>query len=283
MSPSLLAPLWALLSLAIPAGAEWFYPGAGDAMVRLEEGPGGLHINGFPVERTGYLLARVADAAALRALAAMPEVAEVEVLAGDGHVVRVRPRESLDELTLCRLLRERHMAVWSHPDFLVETAPGGLPNDPYVSGEWHLTNVGQRGWTRGVDINAELAWTRSIGTGGLAAVIDTGVDAKHPDLRATLGHDYIDRDEDSSPVIKVDGAPHGTAVSGIIAAVDIFLGIGLEVIEHRPEAGGVDVFPAAIEGHEQPALPDRLIEHQPDILHRIIIFRESHLAPIRWF
>ena len=40
-----------------------------------------------------------------------------------------------------------------------------------------------------------------------------------------------------------------------------------EIVQHRPEAGGVDVFPAAVEHHEQPALLDRLVQLQPHVLH----------------
>ena len=67
----------------------------------------------------------------------------------------------------------------------------------------------------------------------------------------------------------------------IVAAVGQFLRVFEQVVEHRPEAGGVDVFPAAVEHHEQPALLDRLVQLQPDVLHAVIVFREDHLAPIR--
>ena len=42
----------------------------------------------------------------------------------------------------------------------------------------------------------------------------------------------------------------------------------------------MDVFPAAVEHHEQAALLDRLVQLQPNILHAIVVFGEHHLAPI---
>src|ERR1700722_9595329 len=69
-------------------------------------------------------------------------------------------------------------------------------------------------------------------------------------------------------------------VGGIFAAVGQFLRIFEKVVEHRPEAGSVNVFPATVEYHEQPTLLDRLAELEPDILHAIVVFREHDLAPV---
>ena len=58
------------------------------------------------------------------------------------------------------------------------------------------------------------AWHRSNGSGVTVAVIDTGVDASHPDLGNVLrGHDFVDND--SHPQ---DLNGHGTFVAGVIAA-----------------------------------------------------------------
>ena len=205
-----------VLTVTVPAGQDWFYPGAGDEIAMIEQGAAGYTIGGLPVERTGNLLARVADP---KALGALPEVSAVEVLRGDGHVVRVHTRPGVDEIALSRTLHERDDVVWSHPDFAMELVAHSLPNDPFVRDQWHLSNIGQRGWTPGVDINAELAWTKTTGKGGLVAVIDTGVQSTHPDLSVRLGYDYVDGDDDSNPVVSVDGSPHGTAVAGTAAAI----------------------------------------------------------------
>ena len=60
------------------------------------------------------------------------------------------------------------------------------------------------------------AWDVTQGSSKIVvAVIDTGVDAKHPDLRGALvpGWDFVGNDADPS-----DDQGHGTAVAGVIAA-----------------------------------------------------------------
>ncbi|HEV7605576.1 MAG TPA: S8 family serine peptidase [Candidatus Limnocylindrales bacterium] len=82
-----------------------------------------------------------------------------------------------------------------------------VPDDPQYAGggEWGLPLIG-----------APAAWDTSTGAGGpIIAVIDTGVDATHPDLggRVLAGYDFINHDGDAS-----DDNGHGTHVAGIIAA-----------------------------------------------------------------
>lgn len=64
-------------------------------------------------------------------------------------------------------------------------------------------------------IRAPLAWTRSEGEGVSIAVLDSGVDQKHPLLAANLGrgHNLV---EPGRPPI--DDSGHGTHIAGLIAA-----------------------------------------------------------------
>lgn len=85
------------------------------------------------------------------------------------------------------------------------------PDDPLVPEQWHLPHVG-----------AFDAWTLGDGAGVVVAVIDTGVNAAHPDLagRVLPGVDLI---EPGTPPDDPNG--HGTLVAGVIAAA-IGNGIG---------------------------------------------------------
>lgn len=77
-------------------------------------------------------------------------------------------------------------------------------DDPYASLQWGYRTV-----------RADVAARASDGGDVVVAVVDTGVDATHPDLRGAVlaGVDLVDRDDDAS-----DRNGHGTLVAGIIAA-----------------------------------------------------------------
>jgi subtilisin family serine protease len=79
---------------------------------------------------------------------------------------------------------------------------------------WGMFNPGASGRVD-ADIDAEQAWTRSTGAGITVGVVDTGVQAGHPDLggRVATGLNTVTNTTDTS-----DTAGHGTHVAGIIGA-----------------------------------------------------------------
>jgi thermitase len=80
-----------------------------------------------------------------------------------------------------------------------------VPNDPMYPSEWHLDKVG-----------VPSAWEITRGTSSvIVAVVDTGVDASHPDLanKVIPGYNAYNNNNDTSDVYG-----HGTKVAGIIAA-----------------------------------------------------------------
>lgn len=99
------------------------------------------------------------------------------------------------------------------PTFSYDTggAPGsGVVDDPLFARQWSLDQV-----------NADEAWARgATGAGVTIAVIDTGVDLDHPDLKAKLvaGVDIVAGKRDCLPGPQ-DENGHGTHVAGIAAAV----------------------------------------------------------------
>jgi subtilisin family serine protease len=129
--------------------------------------------------------------------------------------------------------------------------PFSLPSDPRFNELWALRNTGQTvngtAGTAGADINyvAAARRARTSTARPIVAVIDTGVDPTHPDLKDNLwinaqeivgneidddGNGYVDDsfgyDMANGRNDPVDAGSHGTHVAGTIAAVaDNALGI----------------------------------------------------------
>ncbi len=131
-----------------------------------------------------------------------------------------------------------------------------LPNDTHFDQQWALNNTGQshietnqglgtgkkRGGTPDADVDGPEAWAaQTLHNPTVVAVLDTGVDIKHPDLQNSLwtnpgetpangvdddgngfvddvhGWDFGDHDKNPSPSDGVENS-HGTHVAGIVAA-----------------------------------------------------------------
>ncbi|MFM8657827.1 MAG: S8 family peptidase, partial [Chthoniobacterales bacterium] len=93
---------------------------------------------------------------------------------------------------------------FAEPDYIANIIL--TPNDPYYSAyQWHLPKV-----------SAPSAWDTTTGSSAVTvAVVDSGVQANHPDLvgRVLAGYDFVNNDSDPA-----DDNGHGTAVAGVAAA-----------------------------------------------------------------
>ncbi|MEK7812948.1 MAG: S8 family serine peptidase, partial [Candidatus Desantisbacteria bacterium] len=93
--------------------------------------------------------------------------------------------------------------VYAEPNYIRHTC--GTPNDTYFDNQWGLTKI-----------EAPLAWDIERGSEAVKiAIIDTGVDYNHPDLKDKVikGWDYVNDDPDP-----MDENGHGSHVAGIAAA-----------------------------------------------------------------
>lgn len=117
------------------------------------------------------------------------------------HVIKV-PEHT--EKTLVWALSHNPNIDFAELDILHERQET-IPDDTYYGSAWHLPKVG-----------AAAAWDMSLGTNVTVAVLDTGVDSNHPDLKANMlpGFNTVDNTTNSSDV-----AGHGTKVAGVIGAI----------------------------------------------------------------
>jgi subtilisin family serine protease len=111
-----------------------------------------------------------------------------------------------------------------------------FPRDPLFGEQWALANSGQRGGKEGADISAMNAWGKTIGSEEVVvAVLDSGVDYRHEDLKPNMWTRPADMDpyqddelgtiDDENGFNAVDNASdpmdengHGTHCAGIIGA-----------------------------------------------------------------
>jgi subtilisin family serine protease len=92
-------------------------------------------------------------------------------------------------------------------------APAPAPLDPSNGGDAGSAGASNVPW--GVSrVNAPAAWSSGQGAGVKVAVIDTGIDCTHPDLKCDFSSGVDLLDETSNPM---DDNEHGTHVAGTIA------------------------------------------------------------------
>ena len=119
----------------------------------------------------------------------------------DIYVVSLPPTAS--EQAVANALAHHPQIKFAEVDRLI--APSLAPNDPYYASEWHLQTI-----------NAPTAWNTSVGTGITVAILDSGIDATHPDLAGQLvpGWNFYDNNSNTADVYG-----HGTLVAGVVGAL----------------------------------------------------------------
>lgn len=181
-----------------------------------------------------------------------------------GDLVRVKLPDALSVEDAVDLLSDDPRFEFAEPnnryylDGLVNEEPNDLHRDL-----WALKNTGRNWGTPGVDIDIQEAWKFTKGDrehGPIVAIIDSGVDTDHPDLKENLWvnegeipGDGIDNDgngvvddvhgynafHDNSDLS--DGKVHGTHVAGTVGAVGNN-GIGITGVAQEARLMTVKIF-----------------------------------------
>lgn len=188
---------------------------------------------------------------------------EIKLSSETLSVLKISSDKSLEQ-TLSALNKNDDV-VYAEPNFIYRVNPikgdksvvkrqlkspftdftAAIPSDPQFGQLWGLRNTGSnepqgKAGVEGSDINALKAWDLTTGSKSVRiAVIDTGVDYNHPDLKENMWtnaaelngkagvdddkngyvddiHGYDFANNDSNPM---DGNSHGTHCSGTIGAI----------------------------------------------------------------
>ncbi|SFG69650.1 Serine protease, subtilisin family [Duganella sp. CF458] len=118
----------------------------------------------------------------------------------DIYVVELNPGR---EKALAQALKRNPHVKFAELDGVIEMAQ--TPVDTYYANEWHQAKI-----------QAPAAWDMSTGAGVTIAILDTGVDAAHPDLAARIVPGWNTYDNNSNTT---DVFGHGTMVAGAAAAI----------------------------------------------------------------
>jgi subtilisin family serine protease len=153
-----------------------------------------------------------------------------------------RIETALDVPQALAVLANSPAVLYAEPDWIVRPA-STVPNDTWLARQWGLHNVGQNiGGVPGVpdaDIDMPEVWDTVTGNGEtIVAVLDTGIQANHPDLVDNIwanevevngvdgqdddGNGYVD-DKHGWDFLADDNDPddlngHGTSIAGTICA-----------------------------------------------------------------
>jgi thermitase len=138
----------------------------------------------------------------------------------DIYQLQIQKGEAVEEVLYA--MSQNPDIEYAKPNYIAYIAV--TPNDTFFQYQYALDNSGQSigipgsptGTTK-ADIKATTAWGETKGNEDvLIAIMDTGVDMDHPDLKNKIyssGWDFVNEDSDAT-----DDHGHGTHVAGIAAA-----------------------------------------------------------------
>lgn len=125
----------------------------------------------------------------------------IQTIADNTQLVQI-PSGSTIAATIAQLKSDPNV-VFAEPNYIAHATL--TPNDQYYS--QYQPELRK--------IQADLAWNYSTGAGIRVGVLDTGIQANHPDLSGKIAvqYDFVDNDATAQ-----DGNGHGTHTAGTIAA-----------------------------------------------------------------
>jgi subtilisin family serine protease len=197
----------------------------------------------YVVQLKGNSASRVMMAGSLiQSLSAQSLNASIKRFIPNTNLVVLNLKDKGNTKATVAALLENEAVALAEPNFIYRI--NRTPNDPELGKLWGLINSGQKDSNKavgvpGVDIGAEKAWDIQTGNQELVvAVIDTGVDYNHKDLKGNVwtndaelngkqgvdddqngfvddihGYDFANRDGDP-----MDDHGHGSHCSGTIGA-----------------------------------------------------------------
>lgn len=159
----------------------------------------------------------------------LEDTVKIDTNGGDSVKLACIKSDKLSTKQLINNVRKKSGVKYAFPNY-IKTA-SALTNDTYSKFQWALENTAQNGGATGSDINADALWDKAADAEKdvVVAVIDTGIDFNHEDLKDVIwtnpygskllgknGYDFTNTTGNGRPI---DDNGHGTHVAGIIAGI----------------------------------------------------------------
>jgi len=120
-----------------------------------------------------------------------------------GHLMKIPEEKTIEEMI--QELKKDPDVIYAEPNFTLQSL-STLPDDEYFDRQWA---------TNKIELNN--AWDLEKGNADVTiAVLDSGIDLDHPDLKQNIipGYDFVNDNSDAW-----DDNGHGTAIAGVIGAI----------------------------------------------------------------
>ena len=148
-------------------------------------------------------------------------IQKIDVTGGETFLAKVTGNSEMNAMETANRYYENSFVNYSEPSLYVTNAKCDTVNDPFYPMQWALRNTGSNVPTNppniiaDADMDVDSAWNITKGDSNIViAILDTGVDTTHPDLRRVYGYDFVNNDGNPD-----DDGNHGTACAGIVAAI----------------------------------------------------------------
>lgn len=148
-------------------------------------------------------------------------VQRIDVTGGETFLAKVTTSSEHNAMETANRYYENGFVNYSEPSLYFTNAACDTVNDPFYPMQWALRNTGSNvpsnppNIIADADMDVDSAWNITKGDSNIIiAILDTGVDTTHPDLRRVYGYDFVNNDGNPN-----DDGNHGTACAGIVAAI----------------------------------------------------------------
>src|SRR5699024_8044277 len=180
------------------------------------------------------IIMKLSDINAFEASAFEVDIVEENILEKE-KILIVRVPKHIDFTKKLDELRQSNLVLFAEPDYKVESS--FVPSQTILNNQWYLQKI-----------NTLDAWDVYQGSKDTTiAVLDTGINSSHSDLKGRIlsGYDFVNNDKNP-----LDDNGHGTHIAGIIAAnttkkmtgLDLYANIlPVKVIDHNGDGYVSDI------------------------------------------